>query len=382
MNNFIKDLLARTIFRVFSLVNQIVVKDDSHILLYSNVGFRDNVRAIYDHLIENGYNQKYKIIISADSLVPDILPANVKAISCVKGIVKYFTSGHVFYCQGKIPIYPSLRQNVVQMWHGTPFKGNDSRGDRNKTTKSFYTHILSPSPYFIQIFVDNFSVSKEQVAICGQPRTDVMFEENEKPDELTSFRKIIMWMPTYRKSSVLGDEDVKQTSIIPIFSIAELNELDSKLSNLNICLLIKLHPLQNLDLYEEVKLKNIQLLNQNDFQNKGWDLYRLLSCTDALISDYSSVFYDYMLLDKPIGFAIDDFDEYRDNRGFAVDDPEFFMAGEKIKSKEELYQFIDHVSKGIDPYKEQRNEVNRITHTYPDGNNSKRALEIGGVSLT
>ncbi len=381
MNNIVKDLFARTIFRFFSMVNMLIPKKDKSILLYSNVGFRDNVRAIYDYLIANEYNNKYDIYISADCLIPETLPANVRGISCVKGVIKYFTAGHVFYCQGKIPIYPSKAQNVVQMWHGTPFKGNNSRGDRNKTTKSFYTHILSPSPYFIQIFVDNFSVSKEEVSICGQPRTDVMFEKNEKPSELKKFKKLILWMPTYRKSSVLGDEDVKQTSIIPIFTINELKELENRLEELDICLLIKLHPLQNLQLYEDVEFKNLYLLNQNNFQDKGWDLYRLLSCADALISDYSSVFYDYMLLNRPLGFAIDDIEEYGNKRGFVVDDPDYFMAGEKIKTKEDFYLFIKNISDGIDLYKKQRNEVNEITHTYLDGKNCRRALEIGGVLM-
>ena len=381
MNNAIKDILAKTVFKLLYPVNRLIPKNDKHILLYSNAGFRDNVKAVYDYLIEENYNKKFKIFISSDSLLPHSTPSNVKAIDCKRGVLKYFTAGHVFYCQGKIPIYPASKQYVVQMWHGTPFKGNNSRGDRNATVRPFYTHVLSPSAYYEQIFIDNFFVNKENVAICGQPRTDVMFEGNLLPIEFESFDKLVFWMPTYRKSTVLGDEDVKQESVIPIFTMEELYDLDHKLKTLNMCLLIKLHPLQDLDLYKTVQYNNIILLSGPDFEKTGWDLYRLLSKADALISDYSSVFFDYMLMDRPIGFAIDDIEEYKENRGFVVEDPEYFMAGEKIRTKDDFYQFIDHVANGEDPYKEQRNEVNRITHTFLDGKNCKRALEIGGVYL-
>ena len=143
MNNKIKDFLAKTLFKALAPVNEVIRKDKRKILLYTNAGFRDNVQAVYDYMIKEGYNKYYKIIISADSLLPEELPKNVIGVSCMKGVLEYFTAGHVFYCQGKIPIYPSSQQYVVQMWHGTPFKGNNKRGDRNATTRSYYTHILS-----------------------------------------------------------------------------------------------------------------------------------------------------------------------------------------------------------------------------------------------
>ncbi len=381
MNNKVKDILVKTVFRIGSGLNKFFTKKDNDVLLYSNVGFRDNVRSIYDYMINNGYNSKYHIIISATKFLPDKVPHNVEVVSNLKGIFKFFSTKHVFYCQGKIPMYPGKDQFVIQMWHGTPFKGNDNRQNKATTNKSYYSHIFSSSPYFEQIIIDNFYVNKGNVAICGQPRTDVLFENNALPIELENYDKLILWLPTWRKSSVVGQEDVKQTSVVPIFRLEDLDELERKLAKLNIGLLIKLHYMQDLDLLKDVHFDHILLLSDLDFQKRGWDLYRIMSKTCALVTDYSSVFYDYMLLDRPLAFAIDDFDEYMSRRGFVVEDPEYFMAGEKIRTKEDFYQFIGHVANGEDLYKEQRNEVNRITHTYLDGNNCKRALEIGGVYL-
>ena len=380
MNIWLKDFLVKTVFRIASVVNSIIPKNPNKILLYeNNVGFQDNTRAIYDYMIRNKYNQKYTIIVSVNKDKPRVVPFNVKTTSNIGGVLSFFSAGHVFYCHGKIPMYPAKKQKVVQMWHGTPFKGNNTRQKKSITPKPYYTSFLAASPFFVHIIAENFFVKEEDVAICDQPRTDMMFDENELPKELKKFKKIIIWMPTYRNSKILGDEEFEMKSIVPIFSLGEFEELEKELSKYNICLIIKLHSMQDLDLLKAVNYDHIWLMSDRAFLEKGWVLYRLLSKTDALITDYSSVFHDYILLDKPIGYAIDDYDEFDSKRGFLVDNPDFFMAGEKIHTKDEFYRFIYLVANNIDNYKAQREEVKKITHKYVDGMNCKRALEIGGV---
>ena len=154
MNHKLKDILVKTVFRAASAVNKIVPKDQHKILLYeNNVGFQDNVRSIYDYMIKNNFNKQYKILISANKFIPQTVPANVRTMSNFGGVLNFFTTGHVFYCHGKIPMYPSKNQKVVQMWHGTPFKGNNARQNRSTTAKPYYTNILSSSPYFEKIIV-------------------------------------------------------------------------------------------------------------------------------------------------------------------------------------------------------------------------------------
>ena len=118
-------VLTNTVFRVISAINKAIPKDNQLILLYSNLGFRDNVAYLYNHLIDNEYNKKYKIIRSQNDKCREIIPKNVKVVSNTKGILYFLRAGHVFYCFGKLPIYPSKHQIVIQMWHGTPFKDAD-----------------------------------------------------------------------------------------------------------------------------------------------------------------------------------------------------------------------------------------------------------------
>ena len=160
----IKLVLANTVFRMVSAINKIIPKDDRLVLLYSNLGFRDNVAYLYEHLIENGYNKKYRIVRSQNEKCENILPKNVKVISNVKGILYFLRSGHVFYCFGKLPIYPCKKQIVIQMWHGTPFKGADEWQKTTVSKRSYYTYLLMSSHYFDDIAKKYYGVKDENIA--------------------------------------------------------------------------------------------------------------------------------------------------------------------------------------------------------------------------
>lgn len=128
-----------------------------------------------------------------------------------------------------------------------------------------------------------------------------------KPDyDLGDFKKVIMWMPTFRQSKTLGMTDVAQASILPFLEDSELGEFDDFLRSQNVEIIVKLHPMQDVTAVNLTNFTNLKLLSNTKFDETGWDLYKLLSCSDALITDYSSVFYDYLLLNRPIGFTEDD----------------------------------------------------------------------------
>lgn len=80
-------VLTNTVFRVISAINKAIPKDNQLILLYSNLGFRDNVAYLYNHLIDNEYNKKYKIIRSQNDKCREIIPKNVKVVSNTRDTV-------------------------------------------------------------------------------------------------------------------------------------------------------------------------------------------------------------------------------------------------------------------------------------------------------
>ena len=115
-------------------------------------------------------------------------------------------------------------------------------------------------------------------------------------------------------------------------------------------------------LCEKIKLSNIHFIDQEFFQENDIDLYQFLHYTDGLITDYSSIAIDYLLLNKPIAFTLDDYENYSGTRGFVFDDPKKYMPGHHIYNFEDFKQYIFDVSEGKDIYYKDRRAIMNIVH--------------------
>lgn len=382
-NVALKVFLQNTIFSLLSCINRKKSHNHNKIMLYSNMGFRDNIKALYDFLIENGYNNYYEIICSTNDIKKNSskIP-NVKNVSNLMGIFHFFSAGFVYYCFGKIPILPSKDQKVVQMWHGSPYKSPDKGMiSGHSWEKHYYTNVFSASKHFVDFWSYAFSMPKESIIICGHPRCDVLFKDVQKYD-FGTYDKIILWAPTFRKSSVMGYNDTNDYSgVVPVILPDEYPLIDKKLGELKIKLVVKLHPLQSIDLYNTLELQNFILLTHDEFCHRKMNLYMLMKQCDALITDYSSIFYDFLLLDRPIAFTEDDLESYSNSRGFAVNDPNKYKPGVRIKETKDLIKFLIDVKQGIDEYKGWRHEILDLSNDYRNGGFSKRALECVGIEI-
>ena len=383
-NVALKVFLQDTVFSIFSWYNRKVKHNNKIIMLYSNMGFRDNIKALYDFIIEMGYNEKYRVICSTNDYKKYVhtAPNNVEFVSNIRGILKYFSAGYVYYCFGKLPIFHGKDQKVVQMWHGSPFKGADDGMLRGHSwDKPYYSNCFSTSKHFVPIWSYNFSISEKDVIVCGHPRCDALFKPNPKYD-FGEYKKIILWAPTFRKSAITVYCDTqKEQELVPVIKRAEYEKVNEELRSMGVKIVVKLHPLQDLGEYEYVGMDNFVLLSQHEFVNRGMDLYRLMKQCDALITDYSSVFYDYLLLNRPIGFTEDDIDDYGDTRGYSVDNPSSYKPGYRIKCLQDLINFARDLSNGTDNYEEERERVLNLSNDYRNGGFSKRALEVLGISI-
>lgn len=378
-----KRFLSNTIFKVLSLINRSVKHDNHSIMLYTNLGLRDNIGALFEYLIENNYNAKYKIICSTNDnkRYSNINITNVKFVNNLQGIYYFFICKHIYYCFGKLPIKPAKDQDVIQMWHGTPLKAGDkATKDIDPQKDVFYTHLFSASTHFIPIVSQFFNgFPTEKIVVCGHPRTDILFQTPKEEYKFGAYKKLITWAPTFRKSSTLGYQDSSLKSAIPIFEKQDLSELNKKLRQLNIKIVVKLHPLQDLSEYKNFEFENLILLSHQDFCKQNMNLYKLLRQSDALITDYSSVYFDYLLLDRPIAFTADDEEEYGTNRGYAMNNPEDYKPGPILKTKADFYLFLEDFSSNIDIYKEKREKVKLLSNEFCDGNNCKRALTLSNI---
>ena len=99
-----------------------------------------------------------------------------------------------------------------------------------------------------------------------------------------------------------------------------------------------------------------------------------MKCTDALISDYSGAAYDYLQLNKPIAYVLDDMNEYK--IGFVVDDIHKLIAGQEIYNIEDMMKFIKDVSDENDIYKDKREEIKNYIYEFNDGNSCERLAKL------
>ena len=343
------------------------VTDNSYAMfkyLYTNQ--RKTINKFIWLLSSMGKEEEYKQML-IDNL--DLTPYDFQSIIFVKknsinGLWCYFRSKYVFFTHG---LYPKVRFSkkhvLINLWHGMPLKTIGLLNNPNKKDIPQSTYTIATSSFFQNYMSKAFGIDNDQVLITGQPRNDLLFQKSNFLQKLgiskEKYKKLFLWTPTYRKSivgAIYSDGNV--TNELPVIdkNIAELNTYLKKISSY---MIIKLHPMDILNKNEFETYSNIIFLKNNDLEKIHCQLYSLLNEIDVLLTDFSSIYVDYLLLDRPIGFVMDDFDKYENSRGFVMDKPRNYMPGQFVSNKNMLFDFLQKSTDNIDEYKSQRNEVNQ-----------------------
>lgn len=352
MNKDLKALFFK-ISDFTSKINTLIPKKKNRIVLYSNWGFRDNIRTLYKYLVDNGYQDKYEIVCASNDFYHLKKHNRAKFVSIYHGFYYFLTSKYFFYSFGKYPIKPSNKQMVVNLWHGMPLKkiGNLESGMEN-IDYNFFTKLVSSSDLFTPIMKAAFKAKDDQMLLVGNIRNDELFEEKKD--------KNIIWMPTYRNSKNYHDS---QDAFIFSLDKLEFNKINKILEEYEYHLYIKLHPLEESQFKFKNNYSNIHMLSEDIISEHYGTLYKFLGTTSGLITDYSSVFLDYYLLNRPVAFTINDYEEYKENRGFVFDDVKSLMAGPTINNLDELLKFLLSVMKSEDEFYVERNKVNSLVNS-------------------
>lgn len=382
-NIIIKRILKSTVFRVLTTINKIVPKRNDTIILYSaNKGITFNLQPLFNYLIENKYNTKYKIICGIESMkYKGEQYDNVYYVTHLRAIFLFMRSAHVFYTAGQIPIKPSDNQIVIHMNHGiTDLKTVGALTKINNGDEYFFSYIIASSPIYVPIVAEEYLCSEDKVKIASEPMIDRILNPCNKYN-FGGFKKVLLWTPTFRQSDYIGYDDSKQEELLPLFKENTYTELNEKLRKIDCLLLVKLHPEQNLIGYKQLIYSNLRIYNHEDFIKSGYNLYDLMAQVDGMLGDYSSTCFQFLLTDKPLAFVIPDFDEYSEKRGFVFENPKDYMPGWKIYTKQEFWNFLNDFSEGKDEYIEERLRIKNIIHFYQDGNSCERILKIGNINL-
>lgn len=356
------------------------------IMIESHDDFDCNGGAFYSYLIKNGYNKKYKIIWLIRKKIKSKLPINVETVPLLGPSLKkaYYvcTSKYFTYdCEG----VKKWRKDQIMVYcsHG-------AGGLKNLKGKlhipQYVDYIMVQSSAYAPIQANQWSLTypDSRIVTIGYPAQDVFFDETKSNEikKITSknCKKVILWMPTFRKGGGYQRNDSRKEQKLGI-PLIESQEQYLKLNNYltanDVFLIIKIHPKQNLENLNISDKSNIKVLTGQLSKKLNIDNYKLMKCADALISDYSGTAFEYLQLDRPIGYVLDDMNDYLP--GFVVNDIHTLIAGAEIYNYNQLESFIVDIVKENDPFMKKREKIRNFIYDFHDANSSKRLAELLGL---
>lgn len=390
MNKLLLDIRSNGLKLLRIILSFVIPVKKGKLLFESWPDYSDNSRAFSDYLL---MNTNYRLFWSVNNAEKYPLTNRIRFIEKNGGksfwgrlvfIYHTVSSQYLFSTHGSFMFANRRKQQYIVLWHGMPLKkiaNMQSEDNHNYLNNSSY--ILSTSKYYVPIFQKCFGKEEGEILPLGIPRNDLLFQDNDSLNKLgiekRKNEKLIIYLPTFRKTSIYdkGDTgvDVFKDSFLNLSDRVRLEELNNYLYDLHLKMLIKPHP-SDIHQLNEVKLSNIVIIPHVEFSQKDIQLNHVLHYADALITDFSGVFIDYLNLNRPIGFLLTDLEQYTSNRGFLFDAPLDYMPGKKIYNEDDFEKFCSDISEGIDNTAEERMRLRNVYNDYSDGENSRRLADF------
>lgn len=226
---------------------------------------------------------------------------------------------------------------------------------KNFYKKSFLFWCIT-SPFSQEIY--NSMIWVEKYIITWLPRNDALFIDDTNKNIFWNYNKIFLYAPTWRQ----WDEETI------LLSNNFFTEIDKYLKEKKYLLLLKYHPLTK-------NKQKIESENIIDISKMDYDIQPMLKISDVIISDYSSVHYDFMLRWKPVIFYIPDLEHYTTNVMDLVREySELSIKESTAENEEQLISIIKNIEKieNLKEYKEKYEQLLNMFHTYKDWDSTKR----------
>lgn len=355
-------LLGYTILRIITFpIVLIIPKTNKYIVIVGYQGsYLGNTRHLHEHLLSTGKIKSYFVTNKK----------NVVMENSNKNIIYLFNLKSMFYImRAKVIVVDSthnrlvgilsFKAKMVQLWHGNGMKEigllmfhtNKLLFSLRKLSTFF---IGSLKKYDLVYFTSEYAELNRSRAFLykdvkynGQPRNDLIFHER------TNFNKTVLYVPTWRENM--------DSSL----AIVDFDKIDKFCHENNITFIIKLHPMEKFKLNNT--LDNIVMID------KTKDIYDELKNVDVMITDYSSIYFDFLLLDRPIIYFAFDREKYISTRKIVYNYDDI-TPGPKVYSTNDLINELENTTiLNIDKYKEKRKKVRDLFYKYQDNKSCERA---------
>ncbi|MED0931000.1 CDP-glycerol glycerophosphotransferase family protein [Bacillus mobilis] len=343
--------------------------------------YSGNPKYIYEEMLRDDKYKNYKFVWSYSGESHTNLPGNPIIVKReTEEYYKYLAKSKYWVSNILFPVQRKREGNIyLQTWHGTPLKklgfDIDIEGPETLARENFYIesrnwdYLISANSYSSKIFKRAFKFNKEVLEV-GYPANDIFYKSDledqvnkiKKKLNIPSHKKVILYAPTWRDNEATNSWE---HSFELKFS---LDEFYKKFKD-EYVLILRMHHLvaDALQIKDEHKSTVLELSKYDDIQ----ELYTI---SDILVTDYSSVFFDYANSRKPMLFFGYDFEEYKDEiRGFYLD-MEKDLPGPVIQTGPELLKAIENIDLISDEYKEKYDEFYEKFCGLEDGKAAQRVI--------
>lgn len=357
---------------IIFLVSFLIPKSSKYVIVGGWYGKRyaDNSKGIYEYL--NAHKTEFGLkrvfwYTNDEEIYKELKDKGLDVLIgfSVKSAFYHFRSKTHFIDQTPRDIlgFLSVRCTRINMWHGLPLKKIGHLISGRNAKFSFWDkmasggcwldqYILATSDLACNLLTKAMGIDKEKCIIASYPRTNLLYSIKAK--KKNQDKLFVFYLPTLR--------DKKERNPLLDVDLADLNSVFNKN---DIIFQLKPHPASIGDWASLASLSNFRVLDSSV------DVYDILVNTDLLITDYSSVYFDYMLTGKAILFFPYDYNEYiAKDRGFNLPYNQF-TPGDKVFSIEKLVSkiieirndYMTYQKKHLKKYSYVNEQVNQYRET-------------------
>jgi len=364
--------------KIIGLLDLLIPKKNMSVFIANKSDVSNNIE-FYNYLL---YKNKYKVFWIATNKY--LVKKNQFYLYSFKGLWLVLRSKNLFLCHDSLTFLKSNHRNIFNFWHGIGLKKMGFLINENYKSNNLKKYFFFLCSNIDQMeFSSAFGLNPNQIKITGLPRNDKLFNTELQKANLKKlnnflkinikFKKIFFYLPTFRENVRKNKNKNKNFFLFDDFNY---DKLVSTLKKNNVLLFVRLHPYEDRHFKKFTNSYNIFNINDSLLNKINLDIYDFLGSVDCLITDYSSVAFDYMLLDKPIISVIPDIKIYSSDRGLLLEPFNFWLPGKIISTFDSFLSLLskDYIYNDEDWKKHKL--MKSIRHKYQDNKSCERIYNI------